>query len=203
MLYNLEAYSRGLPPKKKEILALPGDKKTWIRNKTRRKFFSDFFCIPYPHWKIPGRWIFLLTRIVSIFLFLEKLRRQSGLWCLKDGVSFDLRKSAILHFWPTPNPFRPTSTWLAAIWTSGRSARSPSLSKPGVQIDILLGWGEIEKSFTPLTFFFGGGQENVNYTQTIKKLTLPWPHLIWNKKRNLPNIFFSCRKICLKKKLKL
>ena len=48
-----------------------------------------------------------------------------------SGVFFDLRKSAILHFWLTPNPlYYYTSDLLArsftaAIWTCGLSARSP------------------------------------------------------------------------------
>ena len=58
------------------------------------------------------------------------------IFCLapqNNGVFFDLRKSAILHLWPTPNPLCYTSDLLArgftaAIWNFGRSARPPSLS---------------------------------------------------------------------------
>ena len=43
MLYNLEAYSRGLPPKKKEILALPGEKKPEYAIKQEENFSVTFF----------------------------------------------------------------------------------------------------------------------------------------------------------------
>ena len=51
----------------------------------------------------------------------------------QGGVFFDLRKSALLRFWPTPNPLYYPSDLLArdfkaVIWTCGRSARPPSLS---------------------------------------------------------------------------
>ena len=54
------------------------------------------------------------------------------IWTGLDGVSFDLSKSDILHFWPTPNPLYYSSDLLArgytaARWTCGRSARPPSL----------------------------------------------------------------------------
>ena len=42
MLYNLEAYSRGLPPKKKEILALPGEKKPEYAIKQEENFSVTF-----------------------------------------------------------------------------------------------------------------------------------------------------------------
>ena len=32
-----------------------------------------------------------------------------------DGVFFDLRKSAILHLWPTPNPLYSTSDLQASV----------------------------------------------------------------------------------------
>ena len=43
------------------------------------------------------------------------------------GVFFDLRKSALLQFWPTPNPLYYTcdllaSGFTAAMWTCGHSA---------------------------------------------------------------------------------
>ena len=47
MLYNLEAYSRGLPPKKKEILALPGEKKPEYAIKQEENF-SVTFLHPLP-----------------------------------------------------------------------------------------------------------------------------------------------------------
>ena len=56
-----------------------------------------------------------------------------------DGVYFDLRKSAILHFWPTPNPIYYTSELLArgfkaARWTPLAAALGLVASALGQQI---------------------------------------------------------------------
>ena len=65
--------------------------------------------------------------------WLSHLTVFAAIFGLLNLLFFDLRKSAILHFWPTPNPLYNTSDlqargFTAAIWTCGCSTRPPSLS---------------------------------------------------------------------------
>jgi len=71
---------------------------------------------------------------------------------ISGGVFFDLRKSAILHFWPTPNPLYYTSDLLARglqllygllaaargpLACPSRGARPPSLSSAALGPEIV------------------------------------------------------------------
>ena len=78
-------------------------------------------------------WIVSLLRTVLLLFFGRSLSSLSkgptpGQLIHWRVVFFDLRKSGILHFLPTPNPLYYTSDLLArgftaVIWTCGRSAR--------------------------------------------------------------------------------
>ena len=72
-------------------------------------------------------WVsFLLVRSASIVQLIGKTKTTFKFGeKLYGGVFFDLRKSAILQFWPTPNPLYYTSDLLApglttTKWTCGR-----------------------------------------------------------------------------------
>ena len=83
----------------------------------------ELFCI-----LIDGLFRISFAFVSACFWSEHKCRKFLISSWFSGGVFFDLPKSAILHFWPTPNLLYYTSDLLArgftaAIWTCGRSAR--------------------------------------------------------------------------------